>query len=107
MSTLFDRGAQNERTRLAWQRTLLSLVLCALVVARLVTTRALLPGLAVAGVALVLAGGLAVLTRRRYRAAESALRGSTALPDGRAALLLTLLVVTVAAGAAVLLVTWG
>lgn len=106
MSTLFDRGAQNERTRLAWQRTLLSLVVCALVVGRLVATQALLVGVAVAAVTLAAVVTLAVLSRRRYRSADSALRGSTVRPDGRAALVLTLLILTVAAGATALLLTW-
>ncbi|MVA75429.1 DUF202 domain-containing protein [Auraticoccus sp. F435] len=107
MTGLFDPGAQNERTRLAWQRTLLSLVVCGLVVARLLATRALLAGMAVALVTVTLGVLLGLQTRRRYLAADSALRTSATLPDGRDALVLVLLLVTIGVGAMVMLLTWG
>ncbi|WP_114559622.1 DUF202 domain-containing protein [Desertihabitans aurantiacus] len=104
---LWDPGAQNERTRLAWQRTLLSLTVAALVVARLVATEAMLPGLLLGGVALALGLGMALLAGRRYTAAEVAVRTRGQLPDGRINLVMVLLVLTIGAGAGLLLLVWS
>ena len=96
---LWDPGLQNERTKLSWQRTLLSFLGCALVVARLVGTYAWQWGLVVALVAS--AGGLwaSSRVRMRYRNSQIALYDDRALPDGLANVMLTVgvLVVGVAA----------
>lgn len=110
MNRLHDRGAQNERTRLAWQRTTLSLVACALVVARLVGSRAVVAGVIIAVASLVVAAALTWSTRARYASAQTALHAGRPLPDGRIPALLTLLLVVSALGGAALLVwtpTWG
>lgn len=64
-----DPGAQPERTRLAWRRTLLSATACALLLFRLAFSRGLDPVGAV-GLALALLCWLALLamTDRRVRA---------------------------------------
>ncbi|SDT35689.1 Uncharacterized membrane protein YidH, DUF202 family [Friedmanniella luteola] len=103
----WDPGLQSERTALAWQRTLLSGLACALVVARLL---ALVSGPAavVTGIAaLVTTAALAVLARRRSRRNDAALRQHRPLADARAPLLLCVLVVLTAAGAAVVVLGAG
>lgn len=104
---LWDPGLQNERTKLSWQRTLLSMLACALVVARLVGTYAWQWGLLVAVIAS--AGGLwaSFRVRMRYRSSQMALYEERALPDGLANVALTVgvLVVGVAAMGYVL-ATW-
>ncbi|MEP6478009.1 MAG: DUF202 domain-containing protein [Rhodoglobus sp.] len=65
--SVFDAGLQPERTALAWQRTLLSLV-----VAFLAASKVLLPLLGVwsysiAGAGLAVTIGLGVVIERRYR----------------------------------------
>ncbi len=107
MNRLWDQGAQNERTRLAWQRTLLSMAVCSLVVARLTATRAPVAGLCIALATVALGAVLATRARHRYRAAESALRSSSLLPDGRDNLVMVLLLLTIGLGAATMLLTWG
>lgn len=90
----WDSGLQNERTGLAWQRTMLSGLACGLLVARLLVD--LSPALAVLTGALALgataAFGWAAL--RRFRLNAEALHQGGDLGDGRppalAVLLLTL-----------------
>jgi uncharacterized membrane protein YidH (DUF202 family) len=100
----WDRGLQVERTGLAWQRTLLSGLACSLAVARLLAlvswTAAVVAGvLAVAGTA-----ALGVVARDRLQRNDAAVRGQRPLADGRAPLLLTLLVVVTALAAALFVV---
>lgn len=79
---VYERGAQNERTSLAWTRTGLALLVAAILAARLGAERL--------GAAALLAGGIAgataitvlVITRARYRAAHLALHDDRELPDG-------------------------
>ena len=78
-SELFDEGLQPERTHLAWQRTLLALGLGCAVSARLTA-----PHLGVLGVAVSLAGLVAVvvaylLVRLRYRRITHSLRSTKTL----------------------------
>ena len=96
----WDPGLQVERTGLAWQRTLLSGLACSLAVARLLAlvswTAAVVAGvLAVAGTT-----ALGVVARDRFRRNDAAVRQERPLADGRAPLLLTLLVVLTAVAAA-------
>ncbi len=96
----WDPGLQSERTGLAWQRTLLSGLACALVVARLLAlvswTAAVVAGL----LALGTTAGLGLVAVRRFRRNDAALRRHTALADGRGPLLLTALVTVTASAAA-------
>jgi uncharacterized membrane protein YidH (DUF202 family) len=96
----WDPGLQVERTGLAWQRTLLSGLACSLAVARLL---ALVSWTAAAVVGVLAVGGtaaLGVLARDRLRRNDAAVREQRPLADGRAPLLLTLLVVVTALAAA-------
>jgi len=95
-----DRGLQNERTALAWQRTLLSGLACALVAARLLAfvswPAALVTGLAALGCT----AGLALVGRDRFHSNARALVAHTPLADARAPLLVTVLVVLTGLAAA-------
>jgi CHASE2 domain-containing sensor protein len=96
----WDPGLQHERTGLAWQRTLLSGLTCALLVGRMLAV-VWLPG-AVATAILALAGtaALGMLALRRFRRNGVALVSGERLADGRAPALVTGLVVATAAAAA-------
>ncbi len=103
----WDPGLQSERTALAWQRTLLSGLACSLVVARLVALVSW-PAAAVTGLAAVgTTAALAVLARRRFRHNDEAVRWHRPLADGRAPLLLCVLVVLTAVAAAVVVLGLG
>ncbi|CAA9294117.1 MAG: hypothetical protein AVDCRST_MAG48-796 [uncultured Friedmanniella sp.] len=103
----WDPGLQNERTALAWQRTLLSGLACALVVARLVGLVSV-PVAVVTGIAAVVTtAALAVLARQRFKRNDDAVRRELPLADARAPLLLSVLVVLTAAAAAVVVLGSG
>ncbi len=100
----WDIGLQNERTGLAWQRTMLSGLACGLLVARLLAdvslTLALLAGL----LALGAAAAFGAVALRRFRLNARALAAGRHLDDARPAALATgLLVVTALAAAAYVL----
>ena len=90
-------GVQNERTSLAWVRTALGLVVCALLVGRLAAVRgegwAVGAALAVA----LLAVGVLGWSHDRYRRAARLLRQDRPVDFAVPALVLTLAVVTVGA----------
>jgi len=95
----WDPGLQNERTGLAWQRTLLSGLGISLLVARFVASLSLALAIAV-GVAAVLGtavlGWLAIL---RFRATHDALHAERPVGDARAPLLITVLTLMTGIGA--------
>ena len=91
----WDVGLQNERTGLAWQRTLLSGLACGILVARLLVgvslTLAVLTGVLALGASAAF-GGVAV---RRFRRNARALVDGGTLGDGRpSALAVALLALT-------------
>ena len=97
--TPWDPGLQNERTGLAWQRTMLAGLTCSLLVARLLAelslTLAVFTGLlALLGTAVL--GGMAI---RRFRSYNRALHAGVAIGDARPKLLITGLVGLTAVGA--------
>lgn len=101
----WDPGLQHERTSLAWQRTLLSALACALLVDRLLA-RVWLPAALITGIlGLAATAALGWLALRRLRWNAAALASGRDLADGRAPALVTgvVLATGLAAGAFVLL----
>ena len=96
----WDPGLQNERTGLAWQRTLLSGLACSLVVARLLALVSLVAAVVTAVLAVACTAALGVLALRRYRKNDAAVRQERPLADGREPLLLSALVTITALAAA-------
>lgn len=95
----FDDGVQNERTRLAWQRTILSGLACSLLVARLLAPELLIWSLLIALGAVLNSALVSWFTVRRYGANQAALYAARPVGDGRAQVAVTALVVVTAAGA--------
>ena len=97
----WDPGLQNERTGLAWQRTMLAGLTCCLLVVRLLAELsvmlAVFTGL-IALLATALLGGMAI---RRFRYHHDALHAGDLIGDARAKLLITSLVSLTAVGALV------
>ncbi len=98
-SAPWDPGLQNERTGLAWQRTMLSGLTCGILVARVLAevsvSLAVLTGLlALLGTAAL--GGMAI---SRFRGNDRALHARRPIGDARPQLLITGLVAVTALGA--------
>ena len=95
----WDAGLQNERTGLAWQRTMLAGLTCALLVSRLLAgvslTLAILTGVSALGAAAAF-GWMAL---RRFRLNAHALLSGEHLDDARPAALATVLLVLTALAA--------
>ena len=93
---LWDDGAQNERTRLSWQRTTLSGLALGLILARMLAGTSMVAAILIALVAVLLAGGLHWSAVRRYTRANEDLGEHQRLAgDGRPHLLLMALVTVV------------
>jgi uncharacterized membrane protein YidH (DUF202 family) len=95
----WDPGLQNERNRLAWQRTMLAGLTCSLLVARLLTSISLILSMIIGLLALLCTAGLSYVAIRRFRLNNLAIHREEALGDGKAnALISMLLVITAVAG---------
>jgi uncharacterized membrane protein YidH (DUF202 family) len=96
----WDPGMQNERTRLAWQRTTLSGLTCSLLVARLLVEWSLVLAIAVGLAAVLSSAALGWFASRRYVDNQLALYGHGVLGTGRSHIVLTGLVAVTAVGGA-------
>ena len=95
----WDPGLQNERTGLAWQRTILAGLTCSLLVARLLATVSITVAAILGLVAMLCTAGLGWIAISRFRRHDAALRGSHPVGDGRSNALLSSLVIVTAVGA--------
>ena len=95
----WDPGLPGERTGLAWQRTLLSGLACALVVARLLATISWPAALVTGLLAVATTTALGALALHRVHGNDEAVRRRRPLADGRAPLLLSVLVTVTALAA--------
>ena len=94
----WDPGLQNERTGLAWQRTMLAGLTCSLLVARLLASISIFLAVITGLLALLCTAGLGWMAIRRFRENTLAIHREEALGDGKANALLSLLVVITALG---------
>jgi uncharacterized membrane protein YidH (DUF202 family) len=95
----WDPGLQNERTGLAWQRTMLAGLTCSLLVARLLASVSLTMSLIIGLMALLCTAGLGYVAIRRFRLNNMAIHREEALGDGKANAIVSILVVATAVGA--------
>jgi uncharacterized membrane protein YidH (DUF202 family) len=95
----WDPGLQNERTGLAWQRTMLAGLTCSLLVARLLAAISLALAVIIGLLALLCTAGLGYVAIRRFRLNNLAIHREEALGDGKANALVSLLVMITALGA--------
>ena len=103
-SEVWDPGVQNERTSLAWTRSILSCFGCALLLARLAADTSWIVGAVIALAALALALAAVRVSARRYRQAASALAAGQPLPDGTLPAVIVALVVLIGVAAVVFIV---
>ena len=97
----WDPGLQNERTGLAWQRTMLAGLVCSLLVARLLA-EVWLPLAVLVGLASLLGtAGLGGMAIRRFRRNSAALPAQRPIGDGRLQALISAVVALTAVGALV------
>jgi len=95
----WDAGLQNERTGLAWQRTMLSGLTCGLVTARLLAGVSLALALTTGLLALVTTAAFGWVALRRFRQTAEALVAGRRVGDGRPAALASALLVVTGLGA--------
>jgi uncharacterized membrane protein YidH (DUF202 family) len=95
----WDPGLQNERTGLAWQRTMLAGLTCSLLVARLLASISIFLAVIIGLLALLCTAGLGWMAIRRFRLNSLAIHQEEALGDGKANALLSMLVVMTAVAA--------
>ena len=96
--TPWDPGLQNERTGLAWQRTMLAGLTCSVLVARLLASVSLILSIIIGLLALLCTAGLGYVAIRRFRLNNIAVHREKQLGDGKAHALTSLLVVLTAFG---------
>jgi uncharacterized membrane protein YidH (DUF202 family) len=92
----WDPGLQNERTGLAWQRTMLAGLTSSLLVARLLASISLTFAVIIGLLALLCTAGLGYVAIRRFRLNSLAIHREKALGDGKANALISILVVITA-----------
>lgn len=95
----WDPGLQNERTGLAWQRTMLAGLVCSLLVARLLAEVSLLLAVITGLAALLGTAGLGWIAIRRFRRHGDALHARQPIGDGRPQALISAVVALTAVGA--------
>jgi uncharacterized membrane protein YidH (DUF202 family) len=96
--TPWDPGLQNERTGLAWQRTMLAGLTCSVLVARLLASVSLMLSVIIGLLALLCTATLGYVAIRRFRSNNIAIHRDDALGDGKVNALTSLLVVLTALG---------
>ena len=101
----WDPGMQNERTRLAWQRTTLSGLACSLLVARFLAATSLAMAIAVGLAAVLSSATLGWFSTKRYADNHLALHSSRRMAGARAQFVVAALVVVTALGALVYVAT--
>ena len=94
----WDPGLQNERTGLAWQRTMLAGLTCSVLVARLLATVSVLLSVIIGLLALLCTAALGYVAIRRFRLNNLAVHREEALGDGKVNALTSLLVMLTALG---------
>jgi len=97
----WDPGLQNERTGLAWQRTMLAGLVCSLLVARLLVEVSLLLAAITGLTALLTTAGLGWMALSRFRRHADALHAQRPIGDGRPHALISVVVALTAAAALV------
>jgi uncharacterized membrane protein YidH (DUF202 family) len=95
----WDPGLQNERTGLAWQRTMLAGLVCSLLVARLLVEISLLLAVATGLVALLATAALGWSALSRFRRHADALHAERPIGDGRPQAVISVVVALTAVGA--------
>jgi uncharacterized membrane protein YidH (DUF202 family) len=95
----WDPGLQNERTGLAWQRTMLAGLVCSLLVARLLVEISLVVAAVTGMTALLATAGLGWIALRRFRRHADALQAERPIGDGRPQAVISIVVALTAAGA--------
>jgi uncharacterized membrane protein YidH (DUF202 family) len=95
----WDPGLQNERTGLAWQRTMLAGLTCGLLVSRLLASISLIFAVIMGLLALLCTAGLGYIAIRRFRLNSMAVHREEALGDGKLNALISMLVVITALAA--------
>lgn len=82
----WDPGLQNERTTLAWRRTIASSYGASLLLGRILLDRAPALAVALAACSTVLLAAVGARAALRYRTADARLRQSQHLPDAKLSL---------------------
>ena len=95
----WDSGLQNERTGLAWQRTMLAGLTCGLLVARLLAGISVVLAVVVGLAALLTTAVLGWMAISRFRDNSHALHARRPVGDARPQLLISLVVSLTALGA--------
>ena len=94
-----DSGLQNERTGLAWQRTMLAGLTCSLLVARLLAEISVVLAVLIELLALLTTAALGWVALSRFRVHSQALHVRRPIGDARPQLLVSVVVTLTALGA--------